>query len=358
MNSSNVNEPRLTGCLLGQAVGDAVGLPCERLSLVRQRRMFPDLSRMHFFFGRGMCSDDTEHMCLTVQALIVSGGDEAKFTKELAKRLRWWLVGLPAGTGMATLKACFRLWIGISPERSGVFSAGNGPAMRAPILGVALADDLGLMQKLMRRSTLLTHTDPKAQHGAVLAGFAAAWSVRGDFNDGWTGRFLEFYRAQRVEVDAELDDLLDKVLASVAEGESVDQFMVALGNTYGVTGYMYHTIPAVLHVWFRHPLDYLGAIQEIVRAGGDADTTGAILGGIIGAAVGKEGIPVEWRSSIWEWPRSLAWMEQMARHLAESRQTKQASSSVAYLWPGLILRNIFFALVVIFHGFRRMLPPY
>jgi ADP-ribosylglycohydrolase len=305
-----------------------------------------------------MCSDDTEHMCLTAQAVIASGGDEARFTKELAKRLRWWLIGLPAGTGMATLKACVRLWMGISPESSGVFSAGNGPAMRAPILGVALADDLRQMQKLMDRSTLLTHTDPKAQHGAVLAGFAAAWSVKGDFNVGWPGRFREFYRAQRIAADAELDALLSKVLASVARGESADQFMDSQGITYGVTGYMYHTIPAVLHVWFRHPLDYRRAIEEMVRAGGDADTTGAILGGIIGASVGKEGIPAEWRSSIWEWPRSLAWMEQLAKPLAESRQTKRADAAVPCFWPGLILRNVFFALVVVFHGFRRMLPPY
>ncbi len=358
MNSRIVNESRLAGCLLGQAVGDAVGLPCERLSRARQKRLFPDLSPMHFFFGRGMCSDDTEHMCLTAQALIVSGGDEVKFTKALARRLRWWLIGLPAGTGMATLKACVRLWLGISLERSGVFSAGNGPAMRAPILGAALADDLVLMQKLMHRSTLLTHTDSKAQHGAVLAGFAAAWAVRGDFNEGWSARFLEFYRAQRVEADAELDALLEKVIASVASGETVNQFMASLGISYGVTGYMYHTIPAVIHVWFRHQLDYHRAIEEIVRAGGDADTTGAILGGIIGAAVGKEGIPAEWRTGIWEWPRSLAWMEQLARRLAESRQTKQTSSPVAYFWPGLILRNVFFALVVILHGFRRMFPPY
>jgi len=358
MRAQDMLERSLTGCLLGQAVGDAVGLPCERLSLARQKRMFPSLDRMHFFFGRGMCSDDTEHMCLTAQALIVSGGDEALFTRELAKRLRWWLVGLPAGTGMATLKACLRLWLGISPERSGVFSAGNGPAMRAPILGVALADDLTAMQKLIHCSTVLTHTDPKAEHGAVLAGFAAAWSVKEDFDAGWPRRFFDFYQTHRKSQDEELDGLLRKVSASVDKGETVDQFMAGLGITYGVTGYMYHTMPAVMHVWFRYPLDYRRAIEEIVRAGGDADTTGAILGGIVGAAVGTEGIPLEWRTGIWEWPRSLAWMEKLASRLADGRQSKQSRDAVSYFWPGLVLRNIVFALIVIFHGFRRMLPPY
>lgn len=353
-----MQERRLAGCLLGQTVGDAVGLPCERLSVARQKRLFPDLSRMHFFFGRGMGSDDTEHMCLTAQALIVSGGDEELFKCALAKRLRWWLLGLPAGTGMATLKACVRLWFGISPERSGVFSAGNGPAMRAPILGVALADDLTAMQKLIRCSTRLTHTDPKAEHGAVLAGFAAAWVVKGDFDAGWCGRFKEFYLNSRVAGDAELDGLLEKVAASVDKGEAVDQFMAGLGISYGVTGYMYHTLPAVMHVWFRNSVDYPKAIEEMVRAGGDADTTAAILGGIIGAAVGKDGIPLEWRAGIWEWPRTIFWMEDLAKRMAEAVATKSQLTALPLFWPGLIPRNLLFALTVIVHGFRRMLPPY
>lgn len=313
---------------------------------------------MHFVMGRGMCSDDTEHMCLTAQALIVSGGDPTRFTRALAKRLRWWLIGLPAGTGMATLKASARLWLGISPSHNGVYSAGNGPAMRAPVLGAAMADDLASMQTLLRISTRLTHTDPKAEHGAALAAFAAVWSVKGDFSDGWQARFIEFYHTHRLTHDSELDALLEHVFTSAGKGETVQQFMASLGISYGVTGYMYHTVPAVLHVWFRYPLDYRRAIEEMVRAGGDADTTAAILGGIIGTAVGKEGIPLEWRTAIWEWPRSLIWMEDLSRRLAESRQLKQASAPAPYFWPGLIVRNLFFLLVVVFHGFRRMLPPF
>jgi len=34
----------LTGCLLGTAVGDAMGLACEGLSRRRQRKMFPQLN--------------------------------------------------------------------------------------------------------------------------------------------------------------------------------------------------------------------------------------------------------------------------------------------------------------------------
>jgi ADP-ribosyl-[dinitrogen reductase] hydrolase len=96
-------DDAIIGCLLGTAVGDALGLCCEGISKSRQRRIYPDMNRYHLFFGRGMVSDDTEHACMVAQALIVSAGDVQIFTHNLAWRSRWWLLGLPAGIGYATL---------------------------------------------------------------------------------------------------------------------------------------------------------------------------------------------------------------------------------------------------------------
>ena len=62
--SPEATERAVTGCLLGTAVGDALGLACEGLSKARQRRLYPDLAGYHFLFGRGMTSDDTEHTCM------------------------------------------------------------------------------------------------------------------------------------------------------------------------------------------------------------------------------------------------------------------------------------------------------
>ncbi|MEJ2087062.1 MAG: ADP-ribosylglycohydrolase family protein [Gammaproteobacteria bacterium] len=111
----------LAGCLLGTAVGDALGLPYEGMSARRGGRLFPDRRRHHLLPGRGMVSDDTEHACFTAQALISSDGDVARFTRVLARSLRWWFAGLPAGVGFATARSILKLWLGVSPERSGVF---------------------------------------------------------------------------------------------------------------------------------------------------------------------------------------------------------------------------------------------
>src|SRR5262245_19305467 len=149
----------IAGVVLGTAVGDALGLPREGLSPRRARRLYggPPL-RHRFLLGRGMTSDDTEHTCLLAQALLRHADDPARFARSLAWGLRGWLLCLPAGVGRATLRSCLKLWLGFPPARSGVWSAGNGPAMRSALLGVCLGDDPDRLRSFVRASTRLTHT--------------------------------------------------------------------------------------------------------------------------------------------------------------------------------------------------------
>jgi ADP-ribosylglycohydrolase len=103
-----------------------------------------------------MVSDDTEHTCMVAQALLAAGNDVVAFAGQLARRLRLWLLGLPAGMGRATLRATLKLWLRFPPKRSGMLSAGNGPAMRSPVLGAAV-EDLGLLKRPGRPSCLPDH---------------------------------------------------------------------------------------------------------------------------------------------------------------------------------------------------------
>src|SRR5215468_2973121 len=162
----------LIGSLLGCAVGDALGLPYEGVSRRRGIRLLGPPDRHRFLLGRGMVSDDTEHSAMVLQALCAAPRDPDAFVRSFASHLRWWLLGLPAGIGLATLRATVSLWLGFGPQRSGVFSAGNGAAMRSPVLGAAI-DDLALLRRYVEASTRTTHTDPKALHGAFAVALAA-----------------------------------------------------------------------------------------------------------------------------------------------------------------------------------------
>ncbi len=58
------NEKAIIGCILGTAVGDALGLPYEGLSAARAQKLLGPPERHRFFLRRGMVSDHTEHTCL------------------------------------------------------------------------------------------------------------------------------------------------------------------------------------------------------------------------------------------------------------------------------------------------------
>ena len=224
----------IIGCLLGTAVGDAIGLPAEGLWPQRQRRMFSEIDSHRLLFGRGMTSDDTEHTCLLANALIESAGDEVIFQRELARGLRAWLLTLPAGVGLATLRATIKLCVGIGPQHSGVVSAGNGPAMRSALIGVCYGQDQVRMRRLVSISTRITHTDPKAEHAALSAAIAAHQSKR-EMTDPSI-----FYETLCAHLDGSFSEYLksiERVVASVTAGASTAEYAEQINPGRGPSGY-------------------------------------------------------------------------------------------------------------------------
>jgi len=344
------------GSLLGTAIGDALGLPYEGLSPSRVVRLFPRTDRHHLLPGRGLVSDDTDHACFTARALLRSGGDREAFTRELARQLRWWFAALPAGTGLATARAAIKLWLRFPPEKSGVWSAGNGPAMRAPIIGVFCGNDPEWLRAMVGASTGITHRDPKAFRAALAVAWAAHLSATGEQITADT--YLE--TLAEVVPDAEQDELVDlitRAARSAERGEPVVDFAQSIGSRSGISGYSYHTVPCVLQCWLRHPEDFGAGLQALIRAGGDTDTTGAIYGGIVGARVGTSGIPVDWQNGLIEWPRSRAWMTSLGRALAASR-AGSITADPGYFWPATLPRNLILLIIVLAHGLRRLAPPW
>ena len=346
------------GCLLGTAVGDSVGLCYEGLSKRWQRRLYPQITGPRLIFGRGMVSDDTEQECMVAQALMVSAGDVEIFTRSLARQFRLWLLGLPASVGYATLRATVKLWLGYPGHQSGIFSAGNGAAMRSPILGVCYGRDLQRLRALVTASSRITHTDPKAEYGALAVALAAHLAARHPDRDIAPEDYSRKLQDVLPPEAHELIRLIGRAVGSVAERRGTESFAEELGLQRGVSGYVYHTVPVVLHAWLAHQNDYRSGIIDIIRCGGDTDTTAAVLGGIIGARVGKSGIPGQWLNHLWEWPRTTQWIEELGRRLSQAVADDVGQEPLPLPTYGVLLRNIFFLLVVLGHGFRRLLPPY
>lgn len=341
-------QERISGLLLGGAVGDAIGLPAEGMSADRIARRWPSELKHRFIFGRGMISDDTEHAAMTAQALIVAADDVVRFRRCLAWKLRWWFLALPAGVGLATARACVRLWLGISPERSGVHSAGNGPAMRSAIIGASFAEHETKRREFVTASTRLTHTDTRAETAALAIAEAAAWIVRGDSQEQFQ------VQLSVLSEDGEWLRICKLLADGLNDGQSVKQFAETLGLKSAVTGYAFHTVPVALFAWLRHRGNYRETIQSVIQCGGDTDTTAAIVGSLAGCDVGRKNISGEWLDNLKDWPRSKNWIVRVAFRLAE----KNRQQPVRLFWPGIIPRNLFFLATVLVHGLRRILPPY
>lgn len=350
-----ITADRLEGVLLGTAVGDALGLPAENLSPGRIRKFWPGEWEMRFLGSYGMVSDDTEHTLLVAQSLLAQPSDPEAFQRSLAWKFRWWFAALPAGTGMATARACLKLWLGFPLRMSAVRSAGSGPAMRCAILGAYFAEDMERRRNFVSVSSRLTHRSWQAEAAAHAVSECVASAVRNQVQPKVT-EVLALLRP--ISAELEWEDLLSRIETGLSESLSVAEFAQRLGLAGGVTGYSLHLVPVSIYAWLRHPNDFHGSLIAALDCGGDTDTVGAVVGALAGAVIGSRGIPAAWVDSIHEWPRSVGFMRILAKRLSDQYISAEPLGPVPYCWPGVLLRNLLFFAVVLGHGFRRLFPPY
>ncbi len=101
---------------------------------------------------------------------------------------------------------------------------------------------------------------------------------------------------------------------------------------------------------------FADAVRAGLDLGGDTDTVGAIIGAMAGASVGRSGIPQHWVSGIVDWPRTPELLEKVGARLARQHHEGQALGAIRYFWPAVIVRNLLFLVIVLLHGFRRLVP--
>ncbi|GGM67778.1 ADP-ribosylglycohydrolase family protein [Dactylosporangium sucinum] len=167
-------------------------------------------------------------------------------------------------------------------------SMGNGAAMRVAPLGAFHAGDPSTAALEAMRSAEVTHAHPEAILGAVAVAVAAAeagWA-RLTRNPPASAELLDTVLAYIVDSRVRTGIERAKIVTGRAEAAYV------LGNGSQVLAQ--DTVPFTLWVAAHHLDDYETAITECVAAGGDVDTTAAIVGGIVAAYTGRDGVPQRW----------------------------------------------------------------
>lgn len=273
--------------------------------------------RQRLLGNKGTVSDDTVQSALVLSALMRSNGSTDVFAKLLAKDLKIWFLAVPPGIGLATIKSCLRLLLGVSPTRSGVNSAGNGAAMRAAIIGAALSSSDEERIKFVEASSRITHSHPDAIVGAQLVALAAALQTRD-----------------------ELQSFKDHASA-IAPNWNLD----LVWKESGPTGYVLLSVNAAVMICTKPEITLEEGVRQAVALGGDTDTVGAIVGGILGSQHTASKIDENLLKYVgWPQPAEI--------------QSISLGSRFGVSYFRLLGQHVFALPAILAFGVRRLLPPY
>lgn len=285
---------KFKGCLLGLAVGDALGMPVEgaRASSIRSRlgKVTDFLPAPWRNLQAGQWTDDTRMMLCHARSIANTGRVDPD---DIAARFLAWMEGNDwRGMGNATYCSIKRLQEGVPPLESGETgerAAGNGTAMRIAPVALLYCRDLETLRVETETASIITHNNPEAVAGSRAVSYAIARAAAGTVEpDELLAGMMEFAGPSGVS------ERLAMAGKFLEQGMDEEEALIRLGTS----GYVVETVASALYCVLRHPRDFEGAVVAAVGAGLDADTTGAIAGAVSGALNGLEAIPERWASGV------------------------------------------------------------
>src|SRR5690606_21926448 len=298
---------RLRGCVVGAAIGDAMGMPLEfgppppEDALVREMKP-----------GRlpaGSITDDTEMALALAESLLAHRPLDPN---DLARRFVDWVKADPPDVGLHTNRVLRRIDAGASWEeaveavmKQNPDSAGNGSLMRAWPVAVAYWDDMDNLLVDSWRQSRVTHPHPDTLAASAFLNVTLYHLFRGSEPS------MALILASTL---VRMDDGLWKVIENAPYHERSQ-----LQNS----GWVRDTLQSA--VWGLITTDSLEeAVVQVVNLGNDADTAGAVVGALAGAYYGLDAIPERWKAQLHgEWPLGSGqlWMVENFIDLADRLAT-------------------------------------
>ncbi len=322
-----MDESQFVGCIVGLAVGDALGYPAEfrRLSQLRNE-IGPDgitdfiaLKDPRFsgpqFAGAGhppgTFTDDTQMTIAVAEALLEAGNrDVDHLMSTMAARFVEWSQSAannraPGGTCMA---GCDNLAAGVHWRQAGVLhSKGCGSAMRVAPIGLYY-QDLDHVAEVARCSSLLTHGHSAAIEGAAAAALLVALALCGATPEEM---FAEIDERCATKC-AEFATIWRRVPDFVAEPVEVALVAGALGEAWVAE----EAVASAMYCFWRFAEDFPRAVLTAINTDGDSDTLGTITGSLVGARLGLAAIPANWRLDV----ENSTFLHQLGKRIWESRR--------------------------------------
>jgi ADP-ribosylglycohydrolase len=323
---------RVRGCLLGLAVGDALGAPLEGLSGQQIRAHygqvtdFVDGSRAwkkkpYRWRMPGLYTDDTQQALALSDVLLECGRVDPDRLAEVYLGLahpKGSYVGAHRGVGRSFRLVLADLERGVPPRLSGQRSAGIGAAMRiAPVALYHGQDEPHRLFESVMAASLMTHRDVRSLSGALAVVHALGLLLGGEPREpSLLFRVAAAVARDEARVARDYPEVTSVVphghslsravahVESLLDGLPREQALAALveeANRHGsvpackrpTQGFPPVCIPTCLYLLMTTD-GFEEAVVEVINLGGDTDSAGAILGALAGAHYGARAIPQRW----------------------------------------------------------------
>jgi ADP-ribosyl-[dinitrogen reductase] hydrolase len=321
--SPNDIDERARGCMLGGAVGDALGAPVEFLSLQHIRNQFGPAGLVDFAPAYGKCgaiTHDTQMALFTADGLLRGEAERrrsgsADFVRAVHQAyLRWLLTQqeasshkfFPQATRREMLGWLYRLKplrsrrapgttciLGLRNDVMGTIerpinsSKGCGGLMRVAPVGIFF-EDPEVAFEMGARLAAMTHGHP--------SGYLAAGTFSALIHLLVCGKSLEVSLdgattiLRKYKAHEECLHALERARHEAAAGEPSPDAVEGLGSGWVAEEALAISVFASLSA----ERDYARGVLLAVNHSGDSDSTASIAGSILGSKLGAGAIPVRW----------------------------------------------------------------
>ena len=273
---------RVIGCILGLALGDALGAPFEFRRRDDIPRPLPAFERGWMGLEPGQWTDDTAMARNLCRSLVEQGRLDPG---DLLRRHLDWLATDPPDVGNLTRRVLSHIRDGVPDaaeryvaERGPEVSAGNGSVMYcAPLGAFRAARPESLLEEAPALSAI-THWDARCRTACLAVTLAIAALVRGESHREAIERAVEVVIPR--EGGEELEHLIDEAgRARPIDGPDMGftLFTAGIGLQVAAEG-----------------LSFEEGLRHVVSLGGDTDTNAAVAGALLGALHGRGALPAAW----------------------------------------------------------------
>ncbi|KIW19884.1 hypothetical protein PV08_00459 [Exophiala spinifera] len=337
---------RIRGSFLGMAVCDALGGPVEFKPRDTFSKVTSMLPNANFGIPAGCFTDDTSMaLCLARSLLDRSGRHDT--ADQVKKYIAWWRKGYMSSTGECfdignLTRDALSVWseylakqgqrrnpddnaqqaaareaqADVVARYSGERFCGNGSLMR--VLPVALvSEDHDMAIELARQSSLPTHPHTRCQHACMIYVSVVVQALQGCSKSTMAstlGCSISSTRSphHRGRVAGEYVEAVLK--QRLGRYQTVEDWRSTPPDSIRSTGYVVDSLEAALWAFFSTDSFEQGATRA-VNLGDDADTIGAIYGGLAGAFYSVDGVPERWIADM----KNIDLMEDVVEDIIEYR---------------------------------------